>query len=220
MRLRQTACPRRRAGASRLRDGRSRARPPPTPTGPADDLAGSARPAAPAADRDRPLWRRPRSRSPTSGCPAAPRPPSDRADGPWRLLADRHRRPHDHELDRRGSAAARHRRLEHRLSRRRPARRRLSRHLPGRRGGGRRAARACRPNIISISRAWSRSATAPAAISRSGWPGRPRLPRRLAAAQPRDPLADPRGRQPRRPARPRGSGALRQMAAATRWSAG
>ena len=109
-----------------------------------DDLARSAGTAPPCPDRDRPLWRRP-------------------AAGRRRLAARRARGPHPVVLMVHGGCwqteiadrtimnwiaddlqAARHRRLEHRLSRRRPARRRLSRHLPGRRRGRRCAARPCR----------------------------------------------------------------------------
>ena len=74
----------------------------------------------PAPDHDHPLWRRPAAGR-RSLAARGRRPAPGRADGPWRLLADRDRRPHDHELDRRRSPAARHRGLEHRLSRRRPA---------------------------------------------------------------------------------------------------
>ena len=56
-----------------------------------------------------------------------------RADGAWRLLDDRHRRPQPDELDRRRSARRGHRGVEHRLSRRRSRGRWLSGHVPGHR---------------------------------------------------------------------------------------
>ena len=175
--------PRRPDGlAGPARAAAARARPPPSPTA-TDPLQ--------VVD----LW-----------LPEGDGPASDRAHGPWRLLADRNRRPPYHELDRRRPQAARHRRLEHRLSRRRPARRRLSRHLPGRRRRRRRAARPCRRATSSISRASSPPATAPAAISRSGWPPGRACPQD-SPLRTAEPAADPRRGQPRRPARSRGSGA-------------
>ena len=170
------------------------------------------------ARRDHRLWRRPDA----EGRPLAPRrtgPAPDGADGPWRLLADRDRRPADHELDRRRPEEARHRRLEHRLSRSRPDRRRLSRHLRRRRRGGGRAPRAGRAATSSTSRplvAVGHSAgghlalwlAARRAASRAA--GEPAHPARQPAPRRRS-AADRHGGQPRRPSRPRaGRDAARQ----------
>ncbi len=139
----ETACSALRRRVSRLRGERDAELPGQRPRRP-DGLAGSARAAAPAADRDHRLWRRPAPGRRPLAARGAPGPHpivlmvhggcwqteiADRTIMNW--IADDLR-------------AARHRGLEHRLSRRRPARRRLSRHLPGRRGGRRRAARPCR----------------------------------------------------------------------------
>ena len=62
------------------------------------------RPRPQPTDDDR-LWRRPTAgRRPVAARRRRPAP--RRSDGPWRLLADRHRRPDIDELDRRGSARA------------------------------------------------------------------------------------------------------------------
>ena len=137
-----------------------------------DDLFGRA---PSDADPQHPVGTRARPISPTSGCPMA-RAASRRADGPWRLLAEGDRRPHDDELGGGRPAQARPRRLEHRVSRRRRSRRRLSRHLPRCRSRGRRPARAGRRPTISTSAASPPSGTPPAATSRSGWPAAHALP--------------------------------------------
>ena len=190
---RQTACLAPRAGASRLRDGAAE----PAPAAPprrADGLARSARAAAAAADRDRSIMARTALQVADLWLPDGPGPHPTVLmvhGGCWQTeIADRRIMNWiADDLRRRGIAVWN---IDYRGVDRPGG------GYPGTFQDAAAAADALRAHAGRIpSRslaAWSRSATAPAAISRSGWPARPRLPRELAAAQPRDPLADPRRR--------------------------
>jgi hypothetical protein len=193
--------------------------PPPPPTAPGagrfgpcpDGLAGPAGAGAPPGKRFRPVWRSGAAGG-RSLASRRQRSAPDRADGPWRLLADRDRRPPDHELDRRRSEEARLRRLEHRLSR-------VDREGGGYPGTFLDAAAATDALRISCARRYNLDVSPLVAVGHSAgghlalWlAGRKRLPPRQPAPH-RQPAPDPARGQPRRPPGP-GTGAGREAAAA------